>query len=98
MKNIYLISILLYFSAGFAHADYSSTWCIGERSARCPVSPAYACPSDGGPGGVDVAKSICTIHSSAGDKLLDFRIKVVSSIGGDRCGYTVYEVTCITGD
>lgn len=97
MNKILLVSIFMVSFAGLAHADYTGKWCVGEDANKCPATPKYGCPQDGGPGDVAVAKPICTVHTSNGDQVYNYRIKVLSSEGGGKCGYTVYEVTCLTG-
>jgi|GEM_PF-6941442 len=86
--------LMLAISSSTAIADYKKQWCVGEDGNKCPVKPAYACPQDGGPGDQAVARSVCTITTPDGQKVLNFRVETMSSEGGNKCGYTVYQATC----
>lgn len=96
MKVLGLLG-LMFFScwSGLASANYTDKWCVSDDPGKCTVKPTYGCPQDGGPGAGDLAKQACTIHSADGEKVLDYRIKTVSSDSGGKCGISVYEVTCI---
>lgn len=90
---------LMLFALGLVSAvsaqDIKRSFCVGENEASCAVKPVYSCPQDSKVGANEHAKNICTIHTQEGPKVLDFMIEVKSSVGGNRCGYTVYEVTCL---
>ncbi|WP_150653117.1 hypothetical protein [Pseudomonas fluorescens] len=96
MNKFIMLSALAIIFSSAATADYKKQWCVGEDANKCPAKPVYPCPQDGGPGDKAVAKSICTINTATGEKILDHRIEVISTSGGNKCGYTVYEATCIT--
>ncbi|MBU4634024.1 hypothetical protein [Pseudomonas chlororaphis] len=91
-----LFLLVLTIGSGIANADYTSKWCISEDGgSKCTVQPSYGCPQDGGPGADALAKQACTIHSTDGNSVLNYRINTLSSQTGGKCGISVYEVTCI---
>jgi hypothetical protein len=74
--------------------DIKHRFCVGENSADCPEQPHYGCPQDTGIGADQIGVSMCTINTAQGKKVLDNQVIPVSSKGGNRCGYTIFEVTC----
>ena len=94
--KIMIIALSISVVSGMAHADYTKKWCQGEISNQCPIQPHVPCIQDGGPTDVQKATTLCTVHSSNGQEVLKFTVETVSSQGGNKCGYTVYQVTCLT--
>lgn len=87
--------ILLWIGAAHAQGmEIKHRFCMGQESTSCPEQPHFGCPQDTGVGAEEIAKSMCTINTAEGKKVLDFQVVPKSSKGGNRCGYTVYEVTC----
>lgn len=89
-----LILLALGMASVASAQDIKRSFCVGEKDTECAVKPVYSCPQDSKVGANDHAKSLCTIFTEKGPKVLDFMIDVKSTVGGNRCGYTVYEVTC----
>ena len=75
-------------------ADIKRQFCVGEDGSKCPVQPSYGCPQDIHKGSTDIGREICTINTAEGTKVLDFNVVKISDTGGNKCGYTVFEVTC----
>jgi len=90
-----LLLLVFMIGPGLASADYTAKWCISSDPGQCTVQPNYGCPQDGGPGADELSKQACTVHSTGGNKILDYRINTLSSKTGGRCGISVYEVTCM---
>lgn len=96
MNRMFFICLAATLGVGLVQAqDIKRRFCMGERSEECPLQPHYGCPQDTRVGADDIAKGICTINTANGKKVLEFMVTPISSKDGHRCGYTVYEVTCL---
>lgn len=65
--------------------------CIGEDAEKCQGKGNHA------PCGIDVekhAKGVCTIRDGNGSRVVPHFIDLVSTVSGNRCGYSVYKITC----
>jgi len=86
---------LLFLTITSAQAvDIKHRFCVGENSADCPEQPHYGCPQDTHIGADQIGISMCTINTAQGKKVLDNQVIPVSSKVGNKCGYTIFEVTC----
>lgn len=69
-------------------------FCVGEHGSSCPEQPHYGCPQDTHIGSDQIGALICTVNTAQGKKVLDNQVILISSKDGNKCGYTIFEVTC----
>lgn len=92
--NVLVAPALLLMAGPVFAQDIVRQFCEGEQGPKCPVKPAYSCPQDTNIGAGDRAKALCTIQTPEGPRVMNYRLEVKSTEGGNKCGYTVFEVTC----
>ena len=77
-------------------AETKAKFCTGEKLEKCNGVQHFGCPQDTGKGADAIASEICVIKTPGGGKTsLPFMWTVESNVGGEKCGYTVYALTCI---
>jgi hypothetical protein len=78
-----------------AIADQRLRICIGEYEKLCRAETHadawYPC----GTQVEDAGRQVCTVYTSTGSVIKPFRILRVSDEGGNKCGYAVFDITCL---
>jgi hypothetical protein len=79
--------------AGPASADVKHKVCIGENEDQCPAEHEgfVACGTDP----VEAACLLCTAMVKGKYQKQPYRIVRSTAQDGDRCGYRLYEITCL---
>jgi hypothetical protein len=78
-----------------AMADQTLRVCIGEYEKLCRAETHSDAWFPCGASAEDAGRSICTIHTATGPSLKPFRILKVSDEPGNKCGYAVFDITCL---
>ena len=87
-----VIFIGLYGWIGQASAGSPMYFCIGEKHSNCEIQPVYDC----GTSTHGVAQGLCTANTRHGPKPLAYMLNEVAVHDGDKCGYHMYKVECLT--
>ena len=87
-----LIVIGVYGWIGQASAGSSMYFCVGEKNLNCEIQPVYDC----GTSTHGVAQGLCTANTRHGPKFLAYLLTDVAKHDGDKCGYSMYKVECLT--
>jgi hypothetical protein len=68
-------------------------FCVGEKDFNCSIKPVYDCGTDAN----GVAQSLCTATTPEGPKRLPYILNTVGIHDGNKCGYHMYRVDCLSG-
>jgi hypothetical protein len=86
------------FLIGTAYAEptlfRATTFCTGEHESQCPAKYDYfiECADI-----EKVAENHCTLSNSNGnDRKFAYFLDRILSIGGEKCGYNIFKVTCVS--
>jgi hypothetical protein len=67
-------------------------FCIGEKNSNCEIQPVYDC----GTSSHGVAQGLCTTNTRHGPRSLAYTLNEVAVHDGDKYGYHMYKVECLT--
>lgn len=87
-----VIFIGLYGGIDQASAGSPMYFCIGEKHPNCEIQPVYDCDTSAH----GVAQGLCTANTRHGPKSLAYLLTDVAKHDGDKCGYHMYKVECLT--
>lgn len=88
-----LIFIVTFGLIGQVAASGPMYFCIGEKDFNCEIRPVYDC----GTNADGVAQGLCTATTPQGPKPLPYLLSTIAVHDGNKCGYHMYRVECVTG-
>lgn len=93
-----IVGLLLVSTSGSISAETKYRICQGQHSDSSGKCSGYdihvPCPQNGG--NVEArAVQACSVRTSEGVVPGKYRLIQLTSVSGNRCGYTMYQLTCL---